>query len=305
MRLQNVATRDWDLKGTVERLRYADDGRVVSYYIMTDRNHLTTRHRRFLKPLHADHDPKLIANKNIDTENYKTNIADLPNVKSVPRRSGRLSKTKSIKCITMGSELSNFSTPFTANIEISFGEEDVVTVREVRRNVQSNTANRQGQHGDQGVGRQAGEGARQEHAGQQAGVTRAVGGMANGGSQKDLGGATSADLAIPGCSSDGSQNNERLARDKNVTFFKAGNCYKAGCYKWSIVGKRRHNAITGSSTPALARGSKAGKRSITETITLDKSDSSDSDESLQEMEEKLARMLEMKFKRRRGPDSMK
>ena len=92
-------------------------------------------------------------------------------------------------------------------------------------------------------------------------------------------------------------------RDKNVTFVKAGNCYKAGC-KRGIVGKRRHNAVTGSSTPALARGSKAGKRSFTETITLDKSDLSDSDESLQEMEEKLARMLEMKFKRRRGPDSL-
>ena len=41
VRLQNVATRDWDLKGTVERLRYADDGRVVSYFIMMDKNHLT------------------------------------------------------------------------------------------------------------------------------------------------------------------------------------------------------------------------------------------------------------------------
>merc|ERR1712030_188118 len=63
VRLQNVATRDWDLKGTVESLRTADDGRVVSYYIMTDRNHLTTRHRRFLKPLNKDQDQKHIANK--------------------------------------------------------------------------------------------------------------------------------------------------------------------------------------------------------------------------------------------------
>ena len=70
-----------------------------------------------------------------------------------------------------------------------------------------------------------------------------------------------------------------------------------------MVGKRRHKATTGSSTPALALGSRAGKRRITETITLENSDSSDSDESLQEMEEKLARMLEMKFKRRKGPDS--
>ena len=36
VRLQNVGTKDWDLKGTVERLWYADDGRVVSYYVMTD-----------------------------------------------------------------------------------------------------------------------------------------------------------------------------------------------------------------------------------------------------------------------------
>merc|ERR1712082_144889 len=93
-----------------------------------------------------DHDPKLIANKNIDT-----NIADLPNIKQVPRRSGRNSRAKSVKRLTMGSELSNFSTPFTANIEISFGEEETVTVREVRRNVQSNIQNRQGQRGDQGA----------------------------------------------------------------------------------------------------------------------------------------------------------
>ena len=84
---------------------------------------------------------------------------------------------------------------------------------------------------------------------------------------------------------------------------KAGNCYKAGC-KRGIVG-RRHNAVTGSSTPAPTNGSKSGKRKLTETITLDRSDSdsSDSDESLEEMEKKLARMLEMKFKRRRGPNS--
>ena len=80
--------------------------------------------------------PKSVTNKNIDTEHYATNIADLPNAKSViPRRSGRLklSKTQAIKCITMGTEFSNFSTPFTANIELSFGgNDDVVTVREVR-----------------------------------------------------------------------------------------------------------------------------------------------------------------------------
>ena len=172
-----------------------------------------------------------------------------------------------------------------------------MTVREVRRNVQSNIQNRRG---DQGVGRQAGEVDQQEHAAQQAGVTREVGGMA-GGQQRDLGGATGADLAIPGCSSDGSQNNKGPVRNKNVTFVKAGNCHKAGC-KRGTVG-RRHTAVTGSSTQTLVRASKAGKRRLTETITLDKSDSSDS-ETLEEMEQRLARMLEMKFKRRRGPDSL-
>ena len=83
-----------------------------------------------------------------------------------------------------------------------------------------------------------------------------------------------------------------------MTFFKAGNCHKQG-----IAGqKRRHNVSLGSCRPAPARGGQAEQRSITETITLD-SDSSDN-ESLQEMEEKLARMLERKFKRRRGHDSL-
>ena len=102
VRLQNVGTRDWDLKGTVERLRYADDGRVVSYYIMTDRNHLTTRHRRYLKPLHPEHGKNTIANINTDT-----GIADLPNISQVkvPRRSSRTSKVKAIRTATMGSEI--------------------------------------------------------------------------------------------------------------------------------------------------------------------------------------------------------
>ena len=201
VRLQNVATRDWDLKGTVERLRYADDGRVVSYYIMTDRNHLTTRHRRFMKPLHVDHDPKIVTNKNIDTQNYARTMADSPNAMSVaPRRSGRPkpSTRQAIKCITMGSEFSNFSTPFTANIELSFGgNDDVVTVREVRRNVHNGMANRPGQQGVQGTERQAGGGAQQRHTSQTVERVNGAGGsVATGrsqqrqGGQEDLGGAT-------------------------------------------------------------------------------------------------------------------
>ena len=284
----------------MERLRYADDGRVNSYYTMTDRNHLTTRHRRFLKPLHVDHDPKIVTNKNIDTENYAMNIADLPTAVSVaPRRSGRLkpSTTQAIKRITMGAE---FSTPFTANIELNFGgNDDVVTVREVsRRSVQnSSVANRSQQQGAQGAERYgaAGGGAQQRHPSQAAErVNRTGGSVANGrsqqrhGGQEDLGGATGRSLS-----------DERLkARKQNVAFFKAGNCHKQG-----IAGqKRRHNVSLGSCRQAPARGGQAELGNVTEIIKVD-SDSSDN-ESLQEMEEKLARMLEMKFKRRRGQDSL-
>merc|ERR1712215_201306 len=93
VRLQNVATKDWDLKGTVERLRYADDRRVVSYYIMTDTNNMTTRHRRYLKPLHPEHDPRNKENDKTIAHNPDAAIADLPIInETVPRRSARHSK---------------------------------------------------------------------------------------------------------------------------------------------------------------------------------------------------------------------
>ena len=37
VRLHNVATEDWALKGTIYLLRTTDDGRVVSYDIITDK----------------------------------------------------------------------------------------------------------------------------------------------------------------------------------------------------------------------------------------------------------------------------
>ena len=124
------------MKGTIDRVRTADEGRVVSYDILTDRNHMTTRHRRYLKPLHEDHDPKAIKN-NIDTENYATKNADLPIAESVaPHRSSRLirriSSRETVKTIRMGSDQ---STPITATIELKLGvEEDTVTIREVNTN---------------------------------------------------------------------------------------------------------------------------------------------------------------------------
>ena len=124
VRLQNIATGDWDLKGTIDRVRTADDGRVLSYDVLTDRNHMTTRHRRYLKPLHKEHDPK--ANKddadNVDTANYAIGNADLPEktVESVaPRRSNRssrrISSLEAAKVIRMGVDQSK---PINATIEL-------------------------------------------------------------------------------------------------------------------------------------------------------------------------------------------
>ena len=140
--LQNIATRDWDLKGTIDRIRTADDGRVLSYNVFTDRNHMTTRHRRYLKPLHKEHDPKIPKN---DTDNVDTahdaiiQKADLPEqtVESVaPRRSSRRSvgSLETAKVVRMGGEQSK---PINATIElrIEAGEDKLrIEAGEVRHN---------------------------------------------------------------------------------------------------------------------------------------------------------------------------
>ena len=164
----------------------------------------------------------------------------------------------------MGSEFSNFSTPFTANIELSFGgNDDVVTVREVRRNVHNGMANRPGQQGVQGTERQAGGGAQQRHTSQTVERVNGAGGsVATGrsqqrqGGQEDLGGATGSSL-----------NDERLkARKQNVAFYKAGNCR----HKQGIAGqKRRHTASLVSCRPAPARGGQAESGRVTEIIKVD------------------------------------
>ena len=65
--MQNIVTKEFKLLGTMTSLRLADDGAVVSYGIATDKGYNTTRHRRFLRPLAAEHDPKIIKqnNKNV------------------------------------------------------------------------------------------------------------------------------------------------------------------------------------------------------------------------------------------------
>ena len=44
----NIKTKDFLLTGTVESQRESDDGKILSYNILTDRGYSTTRHRRFL-----------------------------------------------------------------------------------------------------------------------------------------------------------------------------------------------------------------------------------------------------------------
>ena len=68
-----MATRDWALKGTIDLLRTTDDRRVVSYDVITDKGHRTTRHRRYLRPLHKDHDPNI---QKTDTANDVTKVDD-------------------------------------------------------------------------------------------------------------------------------------------------------------------------------------------------------------------------------------
>merc|ERR1712002_906752 len=224
VRLQNVGTKDWDLKGTVERLRYADDGRVVSYYVMTDLNNLTTRHRRYLKPLHPEHDPlntendKIIAHKN-------TNVgtADLPNINPAKglRRSSRSSKVKSIRTgpsslllNSMGAELSSIRAPLSVNFELTIGEEELDKVREFWDHTVNNRDHEDGEraerheHARRGNARDTGSTNATLAGG--AGVTRAGGAVSTAGG---LGGHRR-DMDSAGCSSD----NTGPIRTRNVKF---------------------------------------------------------------------------------------
>ena len=107
--------------GTIERRRTANDGRVVSYDILTDKGYLTSRHRRYLKRLNNDHDPKVTNNDKSDV----TNIADLPDESVTPpgtrqRRSSRLrgplSRPKTVKLIKLGEMGAEQSAPLTVDI---------------------------------------------------------------------------------------------------------------------------------------------------------------------------------------------
>ena len=120
VQLQNIGTHDWELMGTIERRRTADDGRVVSYDILTDKGYLTSRHRRYLKRLNKDHDPKV-------SNNDVTNTADLPDESVTQpgthqRRSSRLrgplSRPKTVKLIKLCEMGAEQLAPLTVDIKV-------------------------------------------------------------------------------------------------------------------------------------------------------------------------------------------
>ena len=58
VRLQEVKTKEFSILGTVIEQRVTDSGVIVSYLIKIDLGYTTTRHRRFMKLLAKEHDPK-------------------------------------------------------------------------------------------------------------------------------------------------------------------------------------------------------------------------------------------------------
>ena len=69
-----MKTKEFSILGTVIEQRTADSGVIVSYLIKTDLGYLTTRHRRFMKELAKEHDPKEKTTNN-DT-NFNNTAAD-------------------------------------------------------------------------------------------------------------------------------------------------------------------------------------------------------------------------------------
>ena len=89
-----------------------------------------------------------------------------------------------------------------------------------------------------------------------------------------------------GCSSD----NTGPIRTRNVKFIKSGRCHKLACK--GNTG-RRYDKSHGLITPAT----NVSETKTMETITITDMESSD-EESIERMEKRLAKLLELKFKRR-------
>ena len=97
VRLQNIKMKDFLLTGTVESQRESDDGKILSYNILTDRGYSTTRHRRFLRPLITGDTITEIPKQSVTQRSEVTKLG-LPNsadssadIIEQPRRSSRQS----------------------------------------------------------------------------------------------------------------------------------------------------------------------------------------------------------------------
>merc|ERR1711936_828782 len=226
---------------------------------------------------------------------------------NVPRRSTRNSKVKTVKTSTssvtpsltsssdtMGAELSSIDAPISVNFELKVGEEELAKVREWWRQVDGTKTDRQGNdtrgaHYAGGAGNAAMGG---------AGATRTGGAVSNGtrqqgahygrGAAATTSGAVStmggAEASQSGSDSTGS------VKTRNVTFI-TGRCHRFGC---KVCNGRRIDRMNGLITPSSSK--ELEKPKTIETITM--SDSDEESETLEQMEKRLAKLLELKFRSR-------
>ena len=47
--LQDQKTKRWDVQGVVKDVRVSEEGTILSYDIVLSNNHITSRHRRFIR----------------------------------------------------------------------------------------------------------------------------------------------------------------------------------------------------------------------------------------------------------------
>ena len=117
VRLQDVKSKLFSTLGTVLEQRTTDSGDIVSYIIKTDRGHVTTRHRKFMRQLEPENDPQIKNNftnldkpaadrdilENVATEPKATDRSDSgydSREEIVERRSGRIKARKSLNMVS-------------------------------------------------------------------------------------------------------------------------------------------------------------------------------------------------------------
>ena len=136
VRLQNVKEKHWNLIGTVDRKRTADDGQILSYDVLTDKGYMTSRHRRYMKHLTDDINKN---DNNIGEETHSEESKEISD-KVVKRRSPRLkgagatssvSVVKSIRT-SMGCEIS-YQRPIEAEVRVVIEGEKIEIKKLVTR----------------------------------------------------------------------------------------------------------------------------------------------------------------------------